>query len=115
MLDWEAGLPALHARIAPRFSRSESRQRVLAYLTLFRRTWLKVMVVGAIWPRANATEGRRSGSWVRMTATTGWRSKATSRWAQCWGGTAVVAPCGGTHPGCGCLQHLDQLYLAMVR
>ena len=32
VLDWEAGLPALHARIAPRFSRSESRQRVLAYL-----------------------------------------------------------------------------------
>ena len=31
-LDWEAGLQALHARIAPRFSRSESRQRVLAYL-----------------------------------------------------------------------------------
>ena len=32
VLDWEAGLQALHARIAPRFSRSESRQRVLAYL-----------------------------------------------------------------------------------
>ena len=32
MLDWEAGLQALHARIALRFSRSESRQRVLAYL-----------------------------------------------------------------------------------
>ena len=31
-LDWEAGLQALHARIALRFSRSESRQRVLAYL-----------------------------------------------------------------------------------
>ena len=30
-LDWEAGLQALHARIALRFSRSESRQRVLAY------------------------------------------------------------------------------------
>ena len=32
VLDWEAGLQALHARIAHRFSRSESRQRVLAYL-----------------------------------------------------------------------------------
>ena len=32
VLDWEAGLQALHARIALRFSRSESRQRVLAYL-----------------------------------------------------------------------------------
>ena len=31
-LDWEAGLQALHGRIASRFSRSESRQRVLAYL-----------------------------------------------------------------------------------
>ena len=31
-LDWEAGLQELHARIAHRFSRSESRQRVLAYL-----------------------------------------------------------------------------------
>ena len=31
VLDWEAGLQALHARIALRFS-SESRQRVLAYL-----------------------------------------------------------------------------------
>ena len=31
VLDWEAGLQALHARIALRFSRSESRQRVLAY------------------------------------------------------------------------------------
>ena len=31
-LDWEAGLQALHGRIALRFSRSESRQRVLAYL-----------------------------------------------------------------------------------
>ena len=30
--DWEAGLQALHERIAGRFSRSESRQRVLAYL-----------------------------------------------------------------------------------
>lgn len=32
VLDWEAGLQALHARIAHRFSRSESRQRVRAYL-----------------------------------------------------------------------------------
>ena len=32
VLDWEAGLQALHTRIAHRFSRSESRQRVLAYL-----------------------------------------------------------------------------------
>ena len=32
VLDWEAGLQALHARVALRFSRSESRQRVLAYL-----------------------------------------------------------------------------------
>ena len=32
VLDWEAGLEALHGRIASRFSRSESRQRVLAYL-----------------------------------------------------------------------------------
>ena len=32
VLDWEAGLQALHGRIAHRFSRSESRQRVLAYL-----------------------------------------------------------------------------------
>ena len=32
VLGWEAGLQALHARIALRFSRSESRQRVLAYL-----------------------------------------------------------------------------------
>ena len=32
VLDWEAGLQALHAHIALRFSRSESRQRVLAYL-----------------------------------------------------------------------------------
>ena len=32
VLEWEAGLQALHARIALRFSRSESRQRVLAYL-----------------------------------------------------------------------------------
>ena len=31
-LDWEAGLQGLHGRIAHRFSRSESRQRVLAYL-----------------------------------------------------------------------------------
>ena len=31
-LDWEAGLQALHGRIASRFSRSESRQRALAYL-----------------------------------------------------------------------------------
>ena len=31
-LGWEAGLQGLHARIAHRFSRSESRQRVLAYL-----------------------------------------------------------------------------------
>ena len=31
-LDWEAGLQELHGRIAHRFSRSESRQRVLAYL-----------------------------------------------------------------------------------
>ena len=28
---WEAGLQALHGRIARRFSRSESRQRALAY------------------------------------------------------------------------------------
>ena len=32
VLDWEAGLEALHGRIAHRFSRSESRQRALAYL-----------------------------------------------------------------------------------
>ena len=32
VLDWEAGLQKLHGRIASRFSRSESRQRVLAYL-----------------------------------------------------------------------------------
>ena len=32
VLDWEVGLQALHGRIASRFSRSESRQRVLAYL-----------------------------------------------------------------------------------
>ena len=32
VLEWEAGLQALHARIALRFSRSESRQLVLAYL-----------------------------------------------------------------------------------
>ena len=32
VLDWEAGLQALHGRIASRFSRSESRQRALAYL-----------------------------------------------------------------------------------
>ena len=32
VLDWEAGLQALHGRVAHRFSRSESRQRVLAYL-----------------------------------------------------------------------------------
>ena len=31
-LDWEAGLQKLHERIAHRFGRSESRQRVLAYL-----------------------------------------------------------------------------------
>ena len=31
-LDWEAGIQELHGRIANRFSRSESRQRVLAYL-----------------------------------------------------------------------------------
>ena len=31
-LDWEVGLEALHGRIAHRFSRSESRQRALAYL-----------------------------------------------------------------------------------
>ena len=31
-LEWEAGLQELHGRIASRFSRSESRQRVLAYL-----------------------------------------------------------------------------------
>ena len=31
-LDWEAGLQELHGRIASRFSRSESRQRVLSYL-----------------------------------------------------------------------------------
>ena len=32
VLDWETELRALHGRIAHRFSRSESRQRVLAYL-----------------------------------------------------------------------------------
>ena len=32
VLDWEAGLQELHGRIAHRFSRSESRHRVLAYL-----------------------------------------------------------------------------------
>lgn len=32
VLDWEAGLQALPARIARRFSRGESRQRILAYL-----------------------------------------------------------------------------------
>ena len=32
VLDWETGLQALHGRIASRFRRSESRQRVLAYL-----------------------------------------------------------------------------------
>ena len=31
-MDWEVGLQALHGRIASRFSRSESRQRVLACL-----------------------------------------------------------------------------------
>ena len=31
-LDWEVGLQELHGRIAQRFSRSESRRRVLAYL-----------------------------------------------------------------------------------
>ena len=31
VLDWEAVLQALHGRIASRFSRSESQQRVLAY------------------------------------------------------------------------------------
>src|SRR5215217_6625990 len=30
--DWAAGLEELHARIAPRFTRSEQRTRVLAYL-----------------------------------------------------------------------------------
>ena len=30
--DWEVGLQALHQRIAGRFSRSESRQRILSYL-----------------------------------------------------------------------------------
>ena len=32
VIDWEAGLHALHARIAHRFGRSEPRWRVLAYL-----------------------------------------------------------------------------------
>ena len=32
VLDWEVGLQTLHGRIASRFSRSESRQRALAYL-----------------------------------------------------------------------------------
>ena len=32
VLEWEVGLRALHQRIAGRFSRSESRQRVLSYL-----------------------------------------------------------------------------------
>ena len=32
VLDWEVGLQGLDGRIASRFSRSESRQRVLAYL-----------------------------------------------------------------------------------
>ena len=32
VLEWEVGLQALHGRIASRFSRSESRQRALAYL-----------------------------------------------------------------------------------
>ena len=32
VLEWEVGLQALHQRIAGRFSRSESRQRVLSYL-----------------------------------------------------------------------------------
>ena len=36
VLDWEAGLQALHGCIALRFSRSESRQRVLAYPCLHR-------------------------------------------------------------------------------
>ncbi len=31
VLEWEVGLPALHARIGHRFSRSEWRQRVLSY------------------------------------------------------------------------------------
>ena len=35
-LDWEAGLQELHGRIDHRFSRSESRQRVLAYPCLHR-------------------------------------------------------------------------------
>src|SRR5215210_2396319 len=30
--DWSVGLAELHARIAPRFARSEQRRRVLAYL-----------------------------------------------------------------------------------
>ena len=30
--DWDAELTAVHARIGPRFARSESRQRALAYL-----------------------------------------------------------------------------------
>ena len=30
--EWAAGLAELHARIAPRFARSEPRERVLAYV-----------------------------------------------------------------------------------
>ncbi len=43
-LDWEAGLQELHGRIASRFSRSESRQRVLAYL---KGTWRSIWATPA--------------------------------------------------------------------
>ena len=53
-LEWEAGLQELHGRIASRFSRSESRQRVLAYLP---------RIAGVGW------SARTGGSWPNMLAT----------------------------------------------
>ena len=61
VLDWEAGLQALHARIALRFSRSESRQRILAYPCLHRGRLCK-----DCWGRWSA---RMDGSWPNTLGT----------------------------------------------
>ena len=75
VLDWEAGLQALHARIALRFSRSESRQRVLAYLqgllgSVERRT-------GGSWPNTLGTPRPMgcSGCWRCTTGTLSQRTR----------------------------------------
>ena len=57
--EWEAGLQALHGRIANRFSRSESRHRVLAYLQglLGRVEAQEWVAVGRVCRRRHARRG----------------------------------------------------------